>query len=178
MVFPVANGWETHKNLPLWGEQQLETVANTSQAEEQKEESTRGGARVRLAHWWGNRLPRWWSVASLRGWSTTLGLKGSLLELQRTHARRTKLYWAPQRIIFNAYGFYLWGLGISSDCNAEDIIVFGLADCHSRASSSTSTDAHLLPPPTIHQDDANWRISRSYCRMRLYQQTMEDINIA
>ena len=29
VVFPVANGWVTRKNLPLGGEQQLETVANT-----------------------------------------------------------------------------------------------------------------------------------------------------
>ena len=29
VVFPVADGWVTRKNLPLGGEQQLETVANT-----------------------------------------------------------------------------------------------------------------------------------------------------
>ena len=33
------------KNLPLGGEQQLETAANTSYAVEQKEKSARGGAR-------------------------------------------------------------------------------------------------------------------------------------
>lgn len=29
VVFPVADGWVTRKNLPLGGEQQLETAANT-----------------------------------------------------------------------------------------------------------------------------------------------------
>ena len=41
VVFPVADGWVTRKNLPLGGEQQLETAANTPTAEEQKEESAR-----------------------------------------------------------------------------------------------------------------------------------------
>ena len=41
VVFPVADGWVTRKNLPLGGEQQLETAANTPPAEEQKEESAR-----------------------------------------------------------------------------------------------------------------------------------------
>lgn len=29
LPFPVADGWVTRKNLPLGGEQQLETAANT-----------------------------------------------------------------------------------------------------------------------------------------------------
>ena len=33
------------------------------------------GARVRLASWWGNGLPRRRSVAGLRGWSATRGLR-------------------------------------------------------------------------------------------------------
>ena len=33
----VADGWVTRKNLPLGGGQQLETVANTPYAEEQKD---------------------------------------------------------------------------------------------------------------------------------------------
>ena len=49
VVFPVADGWVTRKNLPLGWEQQLETAANTPYAEEQKEEFARGGAHVWLA---------------------------------------------------------------------------------------------------------------------------------
>ena len=39
------------------------------------EASARGGARVLLACWWGNGLPRHRWVAGLRGWSATLGLR-------------------------------------------------------------------------------------------------------
>src|SRR6476661_2250514 len=37
--------------------------------------STRRGARVRLASWWGNGSPRQRSVAGLRGRTATLGLR-------------------------------------------------------------------------------------------------------
>ena len=69
------DGWVTRKKLPLRGEQQLEMAANTSQAEEQNEEFAWGGARVWLASWWGNTLPRRWSVVGSRGWSVILGLR-------------------------------------------------------------------------------------------------------
>jgi hypothetical protein len=40
-----------------------------------KPQGVGGGARGRLAGWWGNGLPRRRSVAGLRGWSARLGLR-------------------------------------------------------------------------------------------------------
>lgn len=74
VVFPVADGWVTRKNLPLGGEQQLETAANTL-----KNKKRRKWNKNQLETNYHEYPPTWaWIVFGLEEWHLTcLFLVGS-----------------------------------------------------------------------------------------------------
>ena len=69
-------------------------------------------ARVWLACWWGNGLPRRWSVADLRGWSATLGLRTA----QTPTGGSSREYWAMEETLTQQYRVKDEGLRIVNFC--------------------------------------------------------------
>ena len=69
-------------------------------------------ARVWLACWWGNGLPRRWSVADLRGWSATLGLRTA----QTPTGGSSREYWAMEETLTQQYRVKDEGFRIVNFC--------------------------------------------------------------
>ena len=68
----MSNAWVT---CPSVGDNSAKAGLIPHEPARGKERFAEGGARVRLAGWWGKSLPRLRSVAGLRGRTATLGLR-------------------------------------------------------------------------------------------------------